>query len=299
MEERWEVHPGRILRIKGRLLKTATFLDEEDLDQPEPESALDEIRARSKGRIDIFSFCQRLPDIVPKYPFYHEWDSIAVLEFKTHDHWFENILGFKARNKVRKSGKKGVEIKVLDFDDNLVRGIQEIYNEAPIRQGRRFEHYGKSFEQIREANATHLERSVFIGALFEGELIGFIKLVYGDRTARAEQIISKFAHRDKAPTNALLEMAISLSEKRGVPYLVYGIWPKRESLAQFKISNGFERIELPRYYVPLNAKGRIGIRLGLHRELKERIPQAVRDKLFALREDWYNHKFGAKDQKPS
>lgn len=299
MEERLELRPGRILRIKGRFIKIAVFLDEEDLDQAEPESAIDEIKARSEGRIDIFSFCQRLPDIVPKYPFYHEWESIAVLEFKSHDHWFENILGFKARNKVRKSGKKGVEIKVLDFDDNLIRGIQEIYNEAPIRQGRRFEHYGESFEQIREANATHLDRSVFIGALFEGKLIGFIKLVYGDRTARAEQIISKIEHRDKAPTNALLEMAISLSEKRGVPYLVYGIWPKRESLAQFKISSGFEKVDLPRYFVPLNAKGRIGIRLGFHKELKDRVPQAIRDKLFALRENWYTHRFGAKDQKSS
>ena len=299
MEERLELHSGGVLRIRGRFLKIATFLDEEDLDQPKPESAIEEIRARSKGRIDIFSYCQRLPDVVPKYPFYHEWESIAVLEFKSHDHWFENILGFKARNKVRKSGKKGVEIRVLDFDDNLVRGIQDIYNEAPIRQGRRFEHYGESFQQVRESNATHLDRSVFIGALFEGKLIGFIKLVYGDRTARAEQIVSKIEHRDKAPTNALLEMAITLSEKRGVPYLVYGIWPKRESLAQFKKSSGFEKIDLPRYYVPLNAKGRIGLRLGLHKEFKERVPRAVRERLFALRENWYNRKFRDKDQKPS
>ena len=39
------------------------------------------------------------------------------------------------------------------------RGISNVYNETPIRQGRKFWHYGKSFDQVKAANATYLDRS--------------------------------------------------------------------------------------------------------------------------------------------
>jgi hypothetical protein len=191
---------------------------------------------------------------------------------------------------IRKAGKKGVEIRTVDFNDELIRGIVDIYDETPVRQGRQFKHFGKTFEEVKRANVTHLERSVFIGAYHGLELIGFIKLVYGDRTARAEQIISKITHRDKAPTNALLNEAVKLCEKHAVPYLVYGVWPSKESFAKFKKNNGFREYRLPRYYVPLRAKGWIGVKLGLHKELKQRVPQIILNGLRDIRERWYDIK---------
>ena len=60
----------------------------------------------------------------------------------------------KTRNMVRKAGKKDVSIRVVGFDDKLVEGIAEIYNESPLRQGNRFRHYGKDFETLKAAHAT-------------------------------------------------------------------------------------------------------------------------------------------------
>ena len=43
----------------------------------------------------------------------------------------------------------------------------------------------------------------------------------------------------------------------------------RSSLSDFKERNGFQRIDIPRYYVPLTRWGLIAFRLGLHRQLIE------------------------------
>lgn len=273
--------------ISGRFLRIASIKDEYETDLFDPISILDRLRAEAGRKIDIFTFVQRVPDVTRDYDFPVEWESIAVLDYKDHKHWLEKILDDKTRNMIRKAGKKGVDIRTAVFDDDLIRGIVEIYNETPVRQGRPFKHYGKTFEETKEANATHLERSEFIGAFCGAELIGFIKLAYGVRTARAEQIISKIAHRDKAPTNALLSEAVRICQARGLPYLIYGTWPSKESFAQFKKNNGFQEYRLPRYYVPLTFKGRIAVKLGLYKRFKERVPAMVRDKLIAFRERWY------------
>lgn len=274
--------------IKGKILRIATIKDGSDLDIPDPLAVIDRLRAQGPPKIDIFTFGQRMPETVPKYPFPMEWDRIAALDYKDHRYWFEKILDDKTRNMIRKASKKGVEMRRVDFDDDLIKGIVDIYNETPVRQGRRFRHYGKSFDNVKRANATHLDRSVFVGAYYGSELIGFLKLVYGDRTGRAEQIISKIAHRDKAPTNALLDEAVKLCEARAVPYLIYGVWPEKESFAHFKKNNGFKEYRLPRYFVPLSAKGRIGLGLGLHKELRERTPRFILTGLRGLRERWYD-----------
>jgi len=46
---------------------------------------------------------------------------------------------------------------------------------------------------------------------------------------------------------------------------------QRDSLADFKRHNGFQKVDLPRYYVPLTAAGRIALRLGLQHGISERI----------------------------
>ena len=46
----------------------------------------------------------------------------------------------------------------------------------PSGRGRPSGHYQKDFQSVKGALATYLERSVFLGAYFQGELIGFMKL---------------------------------------------------------------------------------------------------------------------------
>ena len=61
---------------------------------------------------------------------------------------------------------------------------------APVRGGRRFWHFGKDVETVRRGLATYLDRSEFIGAYWNEELIGFIKMVYVDQLATLMHIIS-------------------------------------------------------------------------------------------------------------
>ena len=104
------------------------------------------------------------------------------------------------------------------------------------------------------------------------------------------QIISMISHRDKAPTNALIAQAVRACVERGIPYLFYAHFAygkkQRSSLSDFKQHNGFQRIDLPRYYVPLTLVGQVGLRLGLHRKLIDLIPDAVQAKLRGLRKLW-------------
>jgi hypothetical protein len=269
------------------LLRIASLEDELDIDLQDPQRLIEAIRQNRDASGDIFTFVQRMPDLTPRYQYHLEWESMAVLEYRDHHHWFNELIDFRCRNKVRKAEKKGVEIRRTDFDDELIRGIEDIYNESSVRQGRRFPHYGKSFEEIKAANSTHLDRSDFIGAYYHGELIGFIKLVYGDRTARTEQIISKLEHRDKAPTNALISKAVELCELKKVPYLIYGVW-SIGSLGEFKQSSGFRKVDLPRYFVPMNIRGKIAIQWGLYRGIKERIPGSIRNELISIRTRWHH-----------
>jgi hypothetical protein len=255
-------------------------------------SAEEAIRAAGV-RIDLFTFLQKLPQTTPQYDYPMEWDNLAVLPVSTFDHWWTEQLNNKTRNMVRRAEKKGVVVREVPFDDELVRGITAIYNEVPNRQGKPFPHYGKDFETVKRISATFPEQSTFIGAYLEGELIGFVKLVADRDRGQASlmHIVSMYQHRDKAPTNALIAQAVRSCADRRIPYLVYSNFAygkkQRDTLSDFKEYNGFQRVDLPRYYVPLSFAGRAALRLQLHRRLADRIPESVQEKIRTLRSQWY------------
>ena len=261
----------------------------------DPETLLNGLRTCGT-RIDVFTFLQRLPETAPKFRYPMELDNLAVLKVSNFDDWWNNQIRFKARNKARQAEKKGVTIREVPFDDDLVRGIWEIYNECPVRQGRRFPHYGKSLSTVYREEATFLDNSTFIGAFFEGKLIGFIKLVADETRTQANlmNIVSMIKSRDKAPTNALLAQAVRTCAEQGIQYLVYSNFAYRkrlrDTLSDFKESNGFQRIDLPRYYVPLTPLGSAALRLNLHHSFYDRLPASLADKLRDLRNSWYNRK---------
>jgi hypothetical protein len=287
---------NRELRTARRLCRIAR-LDADDykfLDNPEP--VLSELR-RCKLGIDLFTFLQKLPDTSPKYPYPLEMDNLAVLPVSTFDNWWTKQIGFKARNKAKQAAKKGIVVREVPLDDVLVSGIWQIYNECPVRQGRLFPHYGKDLETVRKMSGTFLDSSVFIGA-FDGErLIGFIKLTMDDSQTQAGimHIVSLLEQRDKAPTNALVAQAVRSCADRGICHLVYSNFAYgkkvQSSLSDFKERNGFQRVDLPRYYVPLTAWGSLAFKLGLHRSLLDMVPESVGAKLREARTAWYRHKF--------
>ncbi len=259
-----------------------------------PEVTLDGLR-KSGERIDLFTFMQRLPDTAPKYSYPMEWDNFAALPISTFDRWWNEQIGFKARNKAKQAEKKGVVIREVPFSDELAEGIWKIYNECPIRQGRAFPHYGKSLQTVHDEEATYLESSVFLGAYFKDELIGFIKLVSDDTGTQAGlmNIVSLIRHRDKAPTNGLMMHAVRACAERKISYLVYSNFAygkkQRDTLSDFKERNGFQRIDLPRYFVPLTLTGKIAFRLGLHHRWVDHLPESLASKLREMRNNW-NHK---------
>jgi len=284
------------IKVQGGLIRTARLEGEgyDFLENPEP--LLTGLR-QCETRIDLFTFIQRLPNATPKFKYSFEWDNFAAIPVSTFDHWWMKQIGFKARNKAKQAEKKGVVLREVPFDDTLVKGIWEIYNETPVRQGRRFPHYGKDLQTVHREEATFLDRSVFIGAFLEERLIGFVKLVADTTGTQAGlmNILSMIAERDKAPTNALIAHAVRACEKRGISFLVYSRFTYgskvQSSITDFKERNAFQKIDVPRYYVPLTTVGRTAFRLGLHHGLANYFPESVLSRIRKLRHAWYDRKY--------
>jgi len=282
---------GNTVVVTGRWLKIAFIHDEEWMEGELPDldsyiSTLKEHNHKSL-RADIFAVTQKLPDITPRYSYPMEWESVAAIRLSTYEEWWTNGISAKPRTDVRRSAKRGVITRVAEFDDDFVRGIVEIYNESPIRQGKAFWHYQKDFDTVKRENSTYLDRSVFIGAYYKDELIGFAKIVRIGKVADLMQILSKMSHYDKRPANALIAKAVEHCAREGMSYLTYGKYRNRNkvlsSLGRFKHRVGFEEVRVPRFYVPLTTKGRICVALGLHRDLVEALPEWLVDFIYRLR----------------
>jgi hypothetical protein len=127
-------------------------------------------------------------------------------------------------------------------------------------------------------------------------MIGFAKLVIGEagRHACIVNILSMLRDRDKGPTDALITQSVRSCADRGIPYLVYEHFSygrkAPDGLQHFKAANGFVRVDVPRYYIPLTPLGKVALRLGLHRGLSQYVPEAIAAKLRNLRADWYSRK---------
>jgi len=277
---------GQSYCLSRGLITMVRLEDEWYEDVNDPELAIAALKDASVT-VDIFSFWQRPPETEPRYRFHTEWESLAVLPVTTFSDWWSKQIKPETRNLVRKAQKKGVEVREAVYDDEFVRGMTAIFNETPIRQGRRFWHYGKDCETVKQQFSRYLFREELLGAYRDGELIGFMMLGNAGRYGVVGQIISMIEHRDKSPNNALMAKAVEVCERKGLPRLVYTNWGDGP-LVNFKRHNGFHEMQLPRYYVPLTRRGHLAIRLGQHRGWKALVPANVKHRLKALRSRWLN-----------
>jgi hypothetical protein len=170
--------------------------------------------------------------------------------------------------------------------------MKVIFDEAPVRQGMRFWHYKKDFETLKREFSRYIFREEVFGAYLDEELIGFIFLVNAGNAAMLGQIISMVRHRDKSPNNALIAKAVEICAERRIPYLSYAVWPRPGSLREFKRHNGFECMELPRYYIPLTAKGRLALKLGFHKDFVDRLPEDLVTRLKVYRARFVEWRYG-------
>ena len=285
-----DAHEPRIV-FEGRFPRVARLEQEWFEDVQNPKALTDALR-NAEGGPDVFTFWQRLPNIQPEHEheYWMERDSIAALPITDYSSWWDKQIKGAARNKVRKAKKRGVVIRLTPFDDRLVEGMISIFNETPIRQGRRFSHYGKDFATVRSQFSRFLFREEILGAYVGEELIGFSMLAYAGKYAVLGQILSKIARRDFAPTNALLARAVERCAEKKLPYLAYAYWLEN-SLGDFKKSNGFRRFDLPRYYVPLTLRGKVALKLGFHHNVRQRLPPGLLGQLLQLRSWYYGRVF--------
>jgi hypothetical protein len=276
--------------VSGIFLRIAQFKEDWDIDVDNPEHAI-KILKDAGIKADIFTFIQRLPESKPKFNYYMEWDNYAAIPIKSYDHWLKKQVTQNSRKKIGLAKRKGVEVRVCDFNDDYVRNQLEIYHETPIRQHIPNKAYDITFEQAKKANATFLNRATFLGAFHNNEMIGFLKIVDARKFARTMGIIGKVAHREKAPMNLLVAKAVEICAERKIPYLTYGNYDFGKlgsvSLKEFKKNLGFEHIIFPRYFIPLTTRGKLAIKIKLHNRIVQLLPTKLVRFLLFLRSKWY------------
>jgi hypothetical protein len=272
---------GYTIVISGRCLRIATIKGETWMGGDvagDPKSIIAKL-THNKPSADIFAFSQKLPHVQPKYPYPIEWDNVAAIPITTFADWWENRLSQVTRKNVRRSAKRGTTIRTTEFNDELISGIVRINNETPFRDGRPFWHFGKDFETVKRDYSAYLDRSVFLGAYFGDDLIGFIRIIDLGETASIMQLLCKNTHYDKRPANALLARAVELCVDKGFKFLVYGKYVYSDNtdspLTEFKRRNGFEKFAVPSYFVPLTFKGRLAIKLHAHMGIRCLVPKPI------------------------
>src|SRR5262249_41071776 len=160
---------------------------------------------------------------------------------------------------------------------------------SPVRQGKAFWHYKKDFKSVKRELGTYLDRSTFIGAYYEDELIGSMKITFVGSTATIMQLFCAESHFDKRPNNALIAKAVEICELEKTSHFIYGSFVYKDpnsTLTEFKRRNGFEALPLPRYYIPLTLKGGITLTLGLHRGIARNIPKPMLRQFLRIRSLW-------------
>lgn len=276
--------------MSGKFIRTAKMWEEWFEDVQSPESIVSALKSMEDPP-DLFTFIERPPEFSPRYGYHVEWQQMTALPIRTYKEWWEQQISSETRKKAKRAEKRGVEIRVSEFNDDLVRGISNIFNESRIRQGTPFWHFGKDFDTVKREMSLDLERSLFIGAYYEGSLVGIVKLLYSDKVAEPVIIVSSTAHQNKYLNNALIAKSVEMCAIRGVPYLSYGPYWRRGTMADWLRRNGFEQLLVPRYYVPLTVKGQVALRLKLQHGFRLFIPEAVRDWAVQLRTRWYQARY--------
>lgn len=297
---RWRTVPaldlnGKRIIARGGALKIASVEAEDWLETEleDPQSSVEALKRARGFHADILSFAQKLPATKPRYRYPMEWDSVAAIALSTFEQWWE-ALPQETRKNVRRAEKRGVQVGVRPLDERLIGDICVLNQDSPTRQGKAFTHYGKSIDQVRKDQQAFLDRSDYICAYHEEELLGVVKLIYRGGIASILTFLSKASAADRRPANAMMAKTVELCVERGITHLIFGKFnygnKRNTSLREFKTRHGFEEILVPHYYVPLTPLGAMATRLKLYRGLIGILPHEIiaflvstRARLYALK----------------
>jgi hypothetical protein len=232
-----------------------------------PNSQLIEM-LKSKG-VDLFSFIERSflkPPTLQNHELYHCPETVGLLSINSFEDWFKKLPS-RERNMIKKAERTGLQTQVVTVDKEFIQNAHQIYNETPIRQGRKYSGFGITIDEIQK-KFENLQSSKVIGAYFEGKLIGLLWVEFGDQVAAMMSFLSLISYRNKNPNNAMIACAVKLCSQKGYRYLTYGNMGYNPGLDFFKKNNGFRRVAVPRYFMPLTYKGQLAIRLNLCRSVE-------------------------------
>lgn len=285
---------GNCVTASGKWLRIASVRSEEWLEDEiaDPDLYIRTLKedAGSVLKADIFTFTQKPPASTPRYAYPHEWESVAAIHLRSYEEWW-NQLPQETRKNVRRAYRRGVHVRIAEFNDQLLQGIRDVNNDAPIRQGTPNAYFGKSIEELKRLFGEFEGRCSFIGAYHCDQLIGFLHLIYRGDVASILNLSTAPSHSDKRPANALLEKALNICQQRNISYITYGLYNygnKRDNpLRTFKLRNGFEELLMPRYFVPLTLRGRACMALGFHRGLIGILPHWAIALAVSIRGSWY------------
>jgi len=297
---------GKSIVRRGKFLKIAFVKDEQWLETPvaDPARCVDALKGEKLRdlRADIFTFASKLPSTEPEYPYPFELENVAAIRLNTFKEWWEG-LPQETRKNVRRSQKRGVRVEVKSLDQKLLEDLVELNNDSPVRQGKVYTHFGKTLEQVTKDQEDFLDRSDYICAYHEEELVGVVKLVYRGNIAAILTFLPKASHADKRPANALMAKVVEICDQKKMLFITFGLFnyhnKKDTPLRDFKIRNGFEGIDVPRYYVALTLKGALGIKFNLYHGLMGVLPHSVITALVNARAKLYSLKLKLRAPAPS
>jgi hypothetical protein len=228
----------------------------------QPDTQL--LKALTDKGADLFTFIERTflhPAADRSQSWGSSMETVGLLRITAYEDWLKT-LSHKERNLVKKAQRVGLDVHRVDVDETFVRGAFELYNETPIRQGRKYSGYGLTLEDVRKKYAN-LSDSEVLGAYHGGKLIGLMWLGFGDQVATVISFISLISQRDKSPNNALMANAVKRCSEKGYRFLTYGNMGYNPGLDSFKKNNGFRMFPAPRHFVPLTSRGQLAVKLNL------------------------------------
>ncbi len=199
--------------------------------------------------VDLFSFIERSflrRHKQHRFGFYTSSETIGLLQIEGFDTWVKSLRP-RERTTIRKADRIGLKTRVVDVDEDFIQSACRIYNETPIRQGRKYSGFGISVDDVRN-KFSNLQSSEVIGAYIDNKLIGLAWIEFGDQVAAMMSFISLTSRRNKNPNNALMARTVKLCHEKGFRYLTYGNMGYNPGLDFFKKNNGFQRVCNPKVF---------------------------------------------------
>lgn len=206
-------------------------------------------------------------------------DNRSCLRVEDPDYWGKKVVAKDVRESLRRIRREGVEVREMPFNASSCEDISTLFNESPIRQGKRYWHYGKSAAQIQEELSPLASRSLYVGAYHRGRLVGFTQVVRLESIGvlRTVHVLGSLVSRKVRPVTAMIDWMVRYGWENGFQRIVYGKHDygnaSNDSLTAFKSRHGFRSEPLRIDYHCLCPQGAWYLAAGLHRNLREMTPR--------------------------